>query len=380
MSYLFLQQYWWFVISLLAGFLVFLLFVQGGQSLLFCLGRTEKQKTVILNAMGHKWEITFTTLVTFGGAFFASFPLFYSTSFGGAFYVWFAILFCFILQAVSYEFRNKPKNLLGAKTYEWFLVINGILGPILLGTAVATFFTGGNFIVGRGNILTLGGDNIISSWQSAWHGLEAVLDYRNVALGLAVFFLSRVLAIQYLNNAVSSDEIKKNSKKIFNVSAVAFLVCFLTFVISMLFSSGWQENTANGVISVVDYKYLNNILELPTVSILLLIGVVAVLYSILITITKQSKRAIWFGGAGTVLTVTMLLLLAGLNGTSYYPSLVDMQSSLTITNSSSSYFTLKTMAYASLFIPVVIAYIWYAWKQMNKKKISEESVGNETSY
>lgn len=379
MTYILLQQYWWFIISLLAGILVFLLFVQGGQSLLFCLGRSEEQKSIILNAMGRKWELTFTTLVTFGGAFFASFPLFYSTSFGGAVYVWTAILLCFIIQAVSYEFRSKPNNLLGARTYEYFLVINGVLGSILLGTAVGTMFTGSDFIVNHGNLVAMSGSNVISEWQNGWHGLEAVTDYRNVALGLAVFFLARVLGIQYLNNATDSAEIRANSKKPFLVSSALFLVCFLTFFISILFATGYAENQ-NGVIAAVPYKYFTNMLQMPLISIFFLAGVVSVLWSIWLTVSKQSSKGIWFGGIGTIATVTTLLLFAGYNGTSYYPSTADIQSSLTITNSSSSYFTLKTMAYASLFIPFVIAYIWYAWRQMNKKKISAESINNEASY
>lgn len=379
MSYILLQQYWWFIISLLAGILVFLLFVQGGQSLLFCLGRNEEQKSIILNTMGRKWELTFTTLVTFGGAFFASFPLFYSTSFGGAVYVWIAILLCFIIQAVSYEFRSKPNNLLGARTYEYFLVINGVLGSILLGTAVGTMFTGGDFIVNHGNLVSLSGSNVISEWQNGWHGLEAVTDYRNVALGLAVFCLARVLGIQYLHNASESSVIKEQSKKIFLVSALLFVLFFLVFLISILFSNGHAEDAA-GVISIVKYKYFYNMIEMPIITAFFLLGVVSVLWSIWLTISKQTPKAIWFGGAGTVITVTTLLLFAGYNGTAYYPSTADLQSSLTITNSSSSYFTLKTMAYASIMIPFVVAYIWYAWTQMNKKKISDDSVKNESSY
>lgn len=380
MDYLFLQQYWWFIISLLAGILVFLLFVQGGQSLLFCLGRTEEQKTVILNVMGHKWELTFTTLVTFGGAFFASFPLFYSTSFGGAVYVWIAILLCFILQAVSYEFRKKPGNFLGARTYEWFLVANGVLGTILLGTAVGTLFTGANFVVDRANLTVLeGGSNVISSWANGWHGLEAVADYRNVALGLAVFFLSRVLGIQYIHNAARSEAINKNSVKLFVVSAACFLVCFLTFVVSIMFANGFEEG-ADGVIRIVEYKYFSNLLSMPLVAVSFVVGVVLVLYGMFLTLRSQSTCAIWFSGVGTIITVTMLLLLAGYNATAYYPSLVDTASSLTITNSSSSHFTLQTMMYASLAIPFVVAYIWYAWRQMNKKKITEETIKNETTY
>lgn len=379
MSYIFLQEYWWFILSLLAGILVFLLFVQGGQSILFCLGRDEEQKNLIINAMGHKWELTFTTLVTFGGAFFASFPLFYSTSFGGAIYVWLAILVCFILQAVSYEFRKKKGNFLGAKVYEIFLVINGVLGTILLGTAVGTLFTGGNFIVNPCNIVSLSGSNIISEWQNGWHGLEAVTDYRNVALGLAVFFLSRVLGIQYLHNSVDSEKMKTNSKKIFLVSVIGFLICFLTFVVSILLSKGLEQG-ADGIIYSVDYKYFNNLIAMPIVAVLFLAGVVLVLYGIALTIFKGAGKAIWFSGIGTVITVTMLMLLAGYNNTAYYPSLVDMQSSLTITNSSSSHFTLSTMTYASILIPFVLAYIWYAWREMNKKKISTESLKNDSQY
>lgn len=379
MEYILLQQYWWFIISLLAGILVFLLFVQGGQSMLFCLGRNEEQKSIILNTMGSKWELTFTTLVTFGGAFFASFPLFYSTSFGGAVYVWMAILLCFIIQAVSYEFRKKPGNLLGARTYEYFLVINGVLGTILLGTAVGTLFTGGDFIVNHGNIVSLTGSNVISEWQNSWHGLEAVTDYRNVALGLAVFFLARVLGVQYLNNASDNAEMRQQSKKIFLVSSVLFLICFLTFLISILFANGYGED-ASGVISVVEYKYFNNMMEMPIITLFFLLGVVSVLLSIWLTLRSHSRRAIWFGGIGTIATVTTLLLFAGYNGTAYYPSTAEIQSSLTITNSSSSYFTLKTMAYASLLIPFVIAYIWYAWREMNKKRITGESIKKGSSY
>lgn len=380
MSYIFLQHYWWFIISLFVGLLVFLLFVQGGQSLLFCLGRTPSEKSIILNTVGHKWKLTFTTLVTFGGLFFASFPLFYSTSFGGAIYVWLTILLCFILQAVSYEFRGKPNNVLGARVFEYFLVLNGILAPILLGTAVGTFFTGANFTVDYSNILSLEGSKIISSWDNSWHGLEAVTDYRNVSLGLAVFFLSRVLGIQYIHNAARNENIEKNSRKTFLVSSSLFLIFFLVFFISILFSSGWEENPVTKVISIVDYKYFYNLIEMPIVTIFFLIGVVAIITGIALTIFKKSRRAIWVSGIGTILAVTMLILFAGYNGTSFYPSLVDTQSSLTITNSSSSLFSLKAMTWASLFIPFVFSYIWYVWKQMSKKKISDETLKNESSY
>ncbi|MFI3267633.1 MAG: cytochrome d ubiquinol oxidase subunit II [Rikenellaceae bacterium] len=365
-KYIFLQQYWWFLISLLAGILVFLLFVQGGQTLIYNLGKGKTEKEQIIGAIGLKWEFTFTTLVTFGGAFFASFPLFYSTSFGGAIYVWMAILFCFIIQAVSYEFRKKPSNFIGDKTYDLFLFLNGLLGTILLGCAVGTLFTGGEFIVNRANIATLTSENVISVWQNSFRGLEAVLDYRNVALGIAVFFLSRILAIHYFYNAIDSDVIKEKSKKTLLVSSLAFLVFFLTFFVSILFSKGVEVDPATNTAAWVDGKYFTNMLELPIVSLFLVAGVVAVLVSLWLGITKQSPKTIWISGIGTVVTVTSLLLLAGYNNTAYYPSLSEVNSSLSITNSSSSEFTLNTMAYVSIGIPFVLAYIWYAWKKMHK--------------
>lgn len=364
-KYIFLQHYWWFILSLLAGILVFLLFVQGGQTLIYCLGKNKTEKEQIIGSIGLKWELTFTTLVTFGGAFFASFPLFYSTSFGGAVYVWMAILFCFIIQAVSYEFRKKPSNFIGEKTYDAFLFINGLLGTILLGCAVGTLFTGGEFIVNRANIASLSGENVISVWQNSFRGLEAVLDYRNVALGLAVFFLSRVLAIHYFYNAINSTVIKEKSKKVLLVSSLAFLVCFLTFFVSILFSKGVEFNASTNTSMWVEYKYLTNIVELPIVSLFLVIGVVLVLISLWLGITKQSPKAIWLSGAGTIVTVTTLLLLAGFNNTAYYPSLSDVNSSLAIANSSSSEFTLNVMAYVSIGVPFVIAYITYAWRKLH---------------
>lgn len=365
-TYLLLQHYWWLIISLLAGLLVFLLFVQGGQTLIYCLGKGEREKEQILGALGQKWELTFTTLVTFGGAFFASFPLFYSTSFGGAFYVWIAILFLFVIQAVAYEFRKKPSNFLGEKSYNMFLFLNGFLGTILLGCAVGTLFTGAEFIVNRDNIANFSGENVISVWQNNFRGLEAVLDYRNVALGLAVFFLSRVLAIHFFYNSIDSEVIKEKSKKVLLVSSIGFLVMFLTFFVSILFSSGVEYDVATKSYLVIANKYLINMIELPVVSLLLIGGVVSVLIALWLGITKQSDKAIWFSGAGTVITVTMLLLLAGYNNTAYYPSLSQIESSLTITNSSSSEFTLTVMSYVSLAIPFVVGYIWYAWKQMGR--------------
>lgn len=365
-TYIFLQHYWWFIISLLAGLLVFLLFVQGGQTMLGLLGKEEADKSLLINSLGHKWEFTFTTLVTFGGAFFASFPLFYSTSFGGAFYVWMAILFVFVIQAVAYEFRSRPNNFLGAKTYETFLLINGLLGTILIGTAVGTFFTGAPFIVDRGNMGNFVGNNVISSWTTPWMGFDAITDYRNLALGFAVFFLARVLAIHYFYNNIDTDALRARAKKPLLVSSALFLVCFLTFVISILCMTGQNVDFATGVVTMEPFKYLHNFLDLPIVLCIFLLGVLMVLWSLWIGF-KGSRNAIWYSGLGTVLTVTMLLLAAGYNNSSYYPSSVDPASSLTIVNSSSSYFTLKTMAIVSLIIPFVVAYIWYAWRAMNRR-------------
>lgn len=367
-----LQHYWWLIISLLGALLVFLLFVQGGQALLYDIGKTDDERNMIVNALGRKWEFTFTTLVTFGGAFFASFPLFYSTSFGGAFYVWMAILLVFVIQAVAYEYRRKPGNVFGEKTYNVFLMINGIAGPMLLGTAVATFFTGANFSVDRYNIANIGGDTAISQWTNAWHGLDALADFRNIALGIAVAFLAGMLACQYFMNSIDDKNILERSRKHMRQYSLLFLGWFLLFFIRLLFADGWAVDGA-GVISIEPYKYLHNLLAMPYVAVLLLAGIVSVLWSIFIG-WKGSKRAIWFGGAGTVLTVFSLLLCAGWNNTAYYPSLSDMQSSLTIYNSSSSLFTLKTMSYVSLMIPFVAAYIWYAWRSMNRTPITRDEM------
>lgn len=365
-TYSLLQHYWWFIISLLTGILVFLLFVQGGQTLIYSIGKEKPERDKILGILGHKWEITFTTLVTFGGAFFASFPLFYSTSFGGAFYVWTTILFFFIIQSVGYEFRKKPSNLLGERSYDLFLFLNGLFGTILLGCVVGTLFTGGEFTVNKDNLTNLTGQNVISVWQHPMLGLEAVLDYRNVALGLAVFFLSRVLAIHYFFNSLNTPNIQAKAKKVLLTSSIGFLVCFLTFFISILFSSGVAYKPITDTFTREEFKYLTNMIELPIVSTLFVAGVASVLYAIWIGIKKHSRNAIWFSGAGTILTVTMLLLLAGYNNTAYYPSLSDINSSLTIANSSSSEFTLTVMSFVSLIIPFVIWYIWYAWKQMGR--------------
>lgn len=377
-TYIFLQHYWWLLISLLGGLLVFLLFVQGGQSLLFCLGKTDMQKRMLLNSTGRKWEFTFTTLVTFGGAFFASFPLFYSTSFGGAYWLWMLILFCFIIQAVSYEFQAKKGNLLGRKTYQVFLLINGVVGPILLGVAVATFFNGADFIVNK-NQLTDIRMPIISIWNSGWHGLEALANFWNVALGLAVFFLARVLALLYFINNINDEVLDKKFHRVLIPNTALFLVFFLAFVIRLMFVDGFALNPENGEIYMQPYKYFHNLMEMPVVPVVFLIGVVLVLFGIIQTILSYKfRKGIWFAGTGTVLTVLSLLLLAGYNNTAYYPSIADLQSSLTIYNSSSSPFTLKVMSIVSLLIPFVLAYIFYAWRAIDKKKIDEEDIENNS--
>ena len=370
---LFLQHYWWFLISLLGALLVFLLFVQGGQGLLYTMGRTEAERDLVVNALGRKWEFTFTTLVTFGGAFFASFPLFYSTSFGGAFYVWMAILLVFVVQAVSYEYRRKPSNVLGQRTYKAFLVLNGVAGPLLLGVAVGTFFTGAEFTVNRMNMAAVGGDTAISQWATPWHGLEALTDARNLLLGVAVFALSRVLALHFFLNNLDDETLRLRARRLSCGYSLLFLAAFLAFFGWLLCSDGRAIDPASGTVSIEPYKYLHNLLAMPAVAIVLLAGVAAVLWGLWSGGRNGSRRAIWFSGAGTILTVLALLLLAGWNDTCYYPSLTDMQSSLAITNSSSSLFTLKVMSVVSLLIPFVAAYIWYAWRALTRP-ISEREV------
>lgn len=377
-----LQHYWWLIISLLGALLVFLLFVQGGQGQLYALGKSEEERNMLVNSLGRKWEFTFTTLVTFGGAFFASFPLFYSTSFGGAFYVWMAILLVFVIQAVSYQYRRKPANVFGEKTFNVFLIINGIAGPLLLGTAVGTLFTGANFTVDRLNLANGAGSGsatVISQWTTPWHGLEALADPRNVLLGLAVMFLSGMLACQYFMNNIDDETIFARARRRMRLFAVPFLIFFLAFFGWLLVSDGWAVDAA-GRIAVEPCKYLHNLLEMPYVAALLLVGVLAVVWSIFLG-WRGRRNAIWFGGAGTVATVLALLLCAGWNNTAYYPSLADMQSSLTIYNSSSSLFTLKVMSIVSLMIPFVVAYIWYAWRAMNRRPITREEIrGDDHQY
>ena len=381
MDYTILQQYWWFLVSLLGALLVFLLFVQGANSLVFSLGSNEEERRLIVNSTGRKWEFTFTTLVTFGGAFFASFPLFYSTSFGGAYWLWMLILFSFVLQAVSYEFQNKLGNLLGTRTFQWFLVINGILGPLLLGGAVATFFNGSNFIVAKNNLVDGFTSPVISSWANASHGLDALLDPWNLVLGFAVFFLARILGILYVMNNVNDENIRSRGSVRLIGAAVPFVVLFVAFLVRTLVKDGYAYDPTSGVIMMEPYKYLHNFIDMWYLSVVLLAGVALVLYGIIRTVVSKTYICgIWPVGIGTVLTVLALLLSAGWNNTAYYPSNADLQSSLTIANSCSSYFTLSTMAVVSILIPFVLAYIVYAWYSIDKKKLDKQEIATDESY
>ena len=379
MSYEFLQQYWWFLVSLLGALLVFLMFVQGANSCMRSLGWTEEGKRLVINSTGRKWELTFTTLVTFGGAFFASFPLFYSTSFGGAYWLWMIILFSFVLQAVSYEFQNKLGNFLGPRTFQFFLVLNGILGPLLLGGAVATFFEGSNFIIEKGSLMDVGAP-IISRWANASHGLDALLNPWVLVLGLAVFFLARTLGILYVMNNVNDEDVRSRGSVRIIGAAVPFLILFVAYLVHLLLKDGFAVD-ASGVIVMEPFKYLHNLLEMPVVLVLLLLGIVLVLWGIGITVfKKECNSGIWFAGAGTIVTVLCLLLCAGWNNTAYYPSTADLQSSLTLANSCSSEFTLRTMAFVSLLIPFVLAYIVYAWYSLDKKKIDKDEIAHGDAY
>lgn len=380
MSYTLLQHYWWFLVSLLGALLVFLMFVQGANSLIFSLGHTPEERRLVVNSTGRKWEITFTTLVTFGGAFFASFPLFYSTSFGGAYWLWMIILFSFVLQAVSYEFQNKLGNIFGAKTFQWFLVLNGIVGPVLLGGAVATFFNGSNFVVNKMNI-TNSLQPVISQWANGSHGLDALLDPWNLVLGLAVMFLSRILGTFYIINNVNDAAIQERSKRQLLVNTVPFLVLFLSFLIRTLLKNGFAENVNDGSIYMEPMKYLNNFVTMWYLLVVLLVGVLILLYALGKTLfTKNYTKGIWFAGIGVVLVVLSLLLCAGWNHTAYYPSNIDIQSSLTISNSCSSLFTLQTMSVVSILVPFVVAYIAYVWYVMDKKKLDKEELKDDEVY
>jgi len=377
LSYYGLQHYWWAIISLLGSLLVFLLFVQGGQTLIYTLGKNETERTMLVNSLGRKWEFTFTTLVTFGGAFFASFPLFYSTSFGGAYWVWIAILFCFVIQAVAYEFRSKPNNILGHRTFEVFLFINGALGTILLGAAVATFFTGSKFSIDFYNIARVS-DPVISRWETPFRGLEAAINIHNLSLGFTVFFLARILGILYFMNNVDHDDILKRAKKSLLRNTIPFLVVFLTFVGILLTRKGFAVDPVTGNVSMEDFKYLHNLIQMPVVAILFPAGTLLVLFGIYRSLMADSTKGIWSSGSGTVLVVFSLFCLAGYNNTAYYPSTFDLQSSLTIANSSSSKYTLVAMSYVSLLVPFVLAYIVYAWRSINREKITAKEMQTES--
>ena len=378
-TYEFLQQYWWFLIALLGGLLVFLLFVQGGNALIFLAGKTEDQRQLIINSTGRKWELTFTTLVTFGGAFFASFPLFYSTSFGGAYWVWILILITFVFQAVSYEFQGKAGNLLGKDAFRWFLTLNGCLAPLLIGTAVGTFFTGSGFIVNKNAVADVGAP-VISRWVGEWGGLEAVLNPFNVCFGLMVTLLTVSLGALYLINNIDDKPLSDQLRKALVRSFVAFLVVLVAVLAQLLTMDGFGVN-ADGVVSMMPYKYLNNLLEMPVVLILFLVGAVLVVAGVALTVFKQGFcRGIWLSGPGTVFVVMAIFLIAGYNGTAYYPSSADLQSSLTLANSSSSEFTLTAMSIVSLIIPFVVAYIAYFWRKMDARSITTQELETGDKY
>ena len=379
MTYIFLQHYWWFIVSLLGALLVFLMFVQGANSMVFSLGHSDEERRVVVNSTGRKWEITFTTLVTFGGAFFASFPLFYSTSFGGAYWLWMIILFSFVLQAVSYEFQNKLGNILGTRTFQWMLVANGIIGPLLLGGAVATFFNGSNFVVDKGNLTSF--QPVISHWANASYGLDALLDPWNLVFGLAVFFLARILGTLYIINNVDDENIRSRGSVRLVGCTITFLVFFLAFLARTLLKEGFAVDPSTGLIVMEPMKYLHNLIAMWPLLIVFAVGVVLLLYGVGRTIVSKTYiKGIWPAGTGVVLAVLALLLCAGWNNTAFYPSNADLQSSLTIANSCSSEFTLRTMFYVSLLVPFVVAYIAYVWYAMDKKKLTKEEVSDEEAY
>jgi cytochrome d ubiquinol oxidase subunit II len=380
MTYSFLQQYWWLVISLLAAFLVFLLFVQGANSLIFSLGKSPEERRLVINSTGRKWEFTFTTLVTFGASFFASFPLFYSTSFGGAYWLWMIILFSFVVQAVSYEFQNQIGNFLGPKTFQVCLVINGVLAPLLIGGAVATFFDGSNFVINKMNMIS-SFQPVISRWANSSNGLDALLDPWNVIFGIAVFLLARVLGLLYIINNIADETIRLRGRRQLLYNTIAFLVFFLTFLVRTLLKDGFAYQPGTGVIFMEPMKYLKNLITMWPLLLIFLAGVILLLLGIVRTVfSKTYIKGIWPAGFGVVMVVLVLLLIAGWNHTAFYPSNVDLQSSLTIANSCSSKTTLKAMFYVSLFLPVVFVYIYFAWRAIDKKKIESSDIKNDEAY
>ena len=378
-TYTFLQQYWWFIIALLGGLLVFLLFVQGGNALIFLAGKNEDQRQLIVNSTGRKWELTFTTLVTFGGAFFASFPLFYSTSFGGAYWVWILILITFVFQAVSYEFQNKAGNILGKNTFRIFLSLNGCLAPLLIGTAVGTFFTGSDFLVKKSAVGDIAAP-VISRWDNAWHGLEAVANPFNVEFGLMVMFLAVCLGALYMINNIDDKELGISLRRSLLICFVGFLLMLVLVFIQFVTMEGFAVD-AEGVVTMEKGKYFHNLIEMPVVLTMFLLGAVLLVVGVVMTLMKKGfDRGIWLSGPGTVLAVMAIFMIVAYNGTAYYPSTADLQSSLTLSNSCSSEFTLKTMAIVSLIIPFVVAYIAYFWRQMDKKSLTKEELENSEKY
>ena len=378
-TYTFLQQYWWFLIALLAGLLVFLLFVQGGNALIFLAGKNEDQRQLIVNSTGRKWELTFTTLVTFGGAFFASFPLFYSTSFGGAYWVWILILITFVFQAVSYEFQSKAGNILGKTTFRIFLTLNGCLAPLLIGTAVGTFFTGSDFLVKKSAVGDIAAP-VISRWANGWHGLEAVANPFNVEFGLMVMFLAVCLGALYMINNIDDKELSVSLRRSLMICFGGFLLMLVLILIQFITMEGFAVD-AEGVVTMEKGKYFHNLIQMPVVLIMFLLGAVLLVTGVVLTLVrKEFNRGIWLSGPGTVLAVMAIFMIAGYNGTAYYPSTADIQSSLTLSNSCSSEFTLKTMAIVSLIIPFVVAYIAYFWRQMDKKSLTKEELENTDKY
>ena len=378
-TYTFLQQYWWFLIALLGGLLVFLLFVQGGNALIFLASKNESERELIINSTGRKWELTFTTLVTFGGAFFASFPLFYSTSFGGAYWVWILILITFVFQAVSYEFQGKAGNLLGKNTFRIFLTLNGCLAPLLIGTAVGTFFTGSQFAVDKAAVGNIAAP-VISRWATQWHGLEAVANPFNVGFGLMVMCLAVSLGALYLINNIKNEKLATQIRRSLLISFLCFLLLLVYVVITLLTMDGFAVD-ANGEVFMEEYKYLNNFLQMPAVLAMFLVGAVLLVWGVVATLLKQRfSRGIWLAAPGTVLAVMALFMIAGYNNTAYYPSTYDLQSSLTLANSCSSEFTLSTMAVVSLIIPFVVGYIAYFWRQMDKKSLTTEELNSSDKY
>jgi len=363
MEMIYLQYYWWFIVALLGGFFAFMMFIQGGQTLLWTLAKTEKEKNVLIASLGRKWELSFTSLVMFGGALFAAFPLFYAVSFGGAYYVWMAILFCFIIQAVSYEFRKKPDNFLGQKTFEVFLYINGSVGIFLIGVALATLFTGGNFLVDEMNL---------SSWTNSTYGLEALLNPFNIAFGFVLVFLARIGASQYFINNIAEELIVNRARRQLKVDALLFLLALLPMVTMLLLMSGFEYE--GEIFSVVEYKFFFNILGSPLLLLGIVLGLGLILFALYRTLYKKSRRSIWFHGIGTIGLVTTILSLVGFNHTAIYPSLSDLNSSLNIVNSSGSHYTLTVMSYVSLMVPFVLAYIYFVWRSMDQTKITSKEI------